>query len=458
MLQPGHAIAGHRVGTQLGGGPLAATYTIVGNDGTPVGVLRLLLVRLTEFRRRFHAAAEILKGLHHPNLVRIFDVVEVDGRIGVITEHVAGGNLVDWIKRCDGSAAQVVPTFCKIAQGVAAAHEGGLLHRNLKPSKVLVGPDGEPRIAGFALGKITLPDVESNTEVGTTFGTPQYMPPEQYRGVADVDERADLFALGCILYEMLAGKRAFEGSDLLEMYRNVLSGEIDPLPNAVPAGLMGLVADLLDPDRDRRPGSVQAIFDRLLDDPELRAHVVLAPAAQAPPAEPDSDLESTLQGDPPVIQGAEPPPAAVEPAPAPPETARSAPRASDPPSAPPPVPPTLTNATVPKREKPLATLVPAPPPGEPRRRPRGPMQASASVHPRRRGGAPSLPPPRTRGAAPSQDFLMPQGRGLVVPRPLPPDDLPPEPFPQWARIAILVSMLAVMAALATVALAIVVTM
>ena len=270
MLEQGQRIGDYTVGTQLGKGPLAATWQVVDRSGRVIGVARMLLVRLPEFRARFERSAEVLMGMTHPNLVHILEMIDHDGSVGVLTEYVDGGDLRDWLQRGDRSAARVVPMFYSIATGVAAAHGARLLHRNLKPSKVLITRDGVPKIAGFALGKVTLPGVDSVTEVGTTFGTPHYMPPEQFRGVAGVDERADLFALGCILYEMLAGQRAFKGNDLLDVYQNVVAGDYPPLPAGVPAGLVGIVADLLDPDIAGRPRSVDMLLDRFHEDTEIR--------------------------------------------------------------------------------------------------------------------------------------------------------------------------------------------
>lgn len=271
MLEQGRIVEGHTVGPQLSEGPLVATWLLHGSSGAIVGVLQLLQTRLVDFRQRFQQSTEVLCSLSHPNLVQIHEVVEIDGMDGLIAEHLSGGNLADWIASTERSPAEVVPMFYGIATGVGAAHAAGLLHRNLKPSKILISEGGQPKVSGFVLGKVTTPSSGSNTEIGTTFGTPEYMPPEQFRGVATVDERADLFALGCLLYEMLSGQRAFAGSDLMEMYQAVLAGSYAPLPAGIPAGLVGIVADLVDPDPDQRPQSVASLLERFLEDPELAA-------------------------------------------------------------------------------------------------------------------------------------------------------------------------------------------
>ncbi|MBX2796931.1 MAG: protein kinase [Myxococcales bacterium] len=399
MLQPGQVVAGHTIGEQLGEGPLTATWLVEGAGGTITGVLRLLLVRLPDFRARFQGAAEVLMGLRHPNLVRLRDFVEVDGLVGVVSEYVEGGNLGAWSKRGARSAERMVPVFYQMAQGVGAAHDAGLLHRNLKPTKVLVTRAGVPKVAGFALGKASAQDLHTNTEVGTTFGTPQYMPPEQFRGVAGVDVRADLFAMGCVLYEMLTGKRAFGGDDLLQTYKAVHTSSYDPLPAGVPAGLVGIVADLLDPDPDQRPSSVADLLARMHEDPEIHELVASIP-------EPVPEPEWSAYSDTPSAGSSVPPlPPALAAATSLPPTIddlhpvdpRSAPLISEtpPPMAPPPEALPQGASEVPSPATPPPRVAPPPPPPVPPELEAGPHELGTGtpVEPRRHAGAPSLPPP-----------------------------------------------------------------
>ncbi len=298
MLLAGEAIGEHVVGRQLGEGPLAATWLLTDGQGEPTGVLRVLVVALQDFDARFRRSAQVLKELSHPNLVTVSELLDVKGRLGVVSEYVAGGNLAEWLRRGDRSPGRILPMFLSIARGLAAAHRVGLIHRNLKPSKVLVTLQGHPKVAGFALGKLRLPELDEVTEVGTTFGSPPYMPPEQFRGVGQVDARADLFALGCILYEMFTGARAFPGSDLMEVYRRVVAGEYAPLPAEVPASLVGVVADLLDPDPELRPPSTDALVARLLEDPDLVGFLPERPAeAQVSDDEEDPEPLPTREED-----------------------------------------------------------------------------------------------------------------------------------------------------------------
>lgn len=268
--QPGSSIAGYTVGDQLGEGPLAATWLLHGTTGLPEAVLRVLLVRRPDFQERFTSSAKLLVRRAHVNLVSLRELVTVDGHVGVVTEYVSGGNLARWLTAEPRTTNHVVPLFYEIARGVGAAHHAGLLHRNLKPTKILLTPHGRPKVAGFALGKVVNPVGPGVTGLDETFGTPQYMAPEQFRGASDVDHRSDLFSLGCILYQMLTGRRPFDNADVMLLYKQIMTGEMEPLPATTPAALVGIVADLLDPDPAFRPPTADALLERFLEERDLR--------------------------------------------------------------------------------------------------------------------------------------------------------------------------------------------
>ncbi|MEQ1564872.1 MAG: serine/threonine-protein kinase, partial [Myxococcota bacterium] len=276
MLEIGSTAGRYTVTSLLADGDLAVTYKVEA-DGIPYA-LRLLVIRDSGFSERLRRAAAAQQGLHHPNLVRVIEVIEVDpsgtkknGAPGVVTEFVEGGNLERWIAAGPHRAADVLVLFRQMVEGVRAAHEAGLLHRNLKPSKVLVGRDahGMPqvRISDFLLGKVRAADKGAAvTQLGTTFGTPQYMSPEQFRGAATVDERGDLFSLGCLLYEMATGQRAFTGKNLLEVYQQVAGCDYAPIDEVrpeLPPWVGEIVDDLLTPDPDERLQTAAALADKL---------------------------------------------------------------------------------------------------------------------------------------------------------------------------------------------------
>lgn len=290
MLNVGQSVAGYRLEEKLGEDALAATWRVASRSGVP-HVLRVLTVRAPAFRERFLRGASAQVGLAHPNLVRVLGVVEVGEQPGVITEYVPGTDLGHWIAKGPHDPTVVLGVFVGMLRGVGAAHAAGLVHRNLKPSKVLLQESSHgplAKINDFTLGKVTDGDGgQALTQVGITFGTPTYMPPEQFRGVGDVDPRADLFALGALLYEMLAGRRAFEGTDLMDLYKAVSGSRYRPLRDLrpdLPESLERLVDALLSPDPAGRPLTAGQALDAMRADEAMSR--LLPPGARTPSLHP----------------------------------------------------------------------------------------------------------------------------------------------------------------------------
>ena len=259
----------YRVEALIGEGDLASTYR-VSSEGVSYA-LRVLIIRDSGFSERLKRASLAQSHAAHPHLLRVVDVLDAQGSPGVVTEFVEGTDLEQWIAQGPHRPLEVLVLFRQMVDGVRAAHEAGLIHRNLKPSKVLIGraADGGPRvqIADFLLGKVRQSGASAAvTQLGTTFGTPQYMSPEQFRGAATVDERADLFALGCLLYEMATGKRAFDGKNLLDVYNQVSQGQYKPVEEARPGTPMWVgqvLARLLAPDPADRFPSAALLLEEL---------------------------------------------------------------------------------------------------------------------------------------------------------------------------------------------------
>ena len=274
MFDRGTVIGGWTVDELLHQGSMATTFRVQ-REGVPSPhVLKLLFLRDPAFQERLRRAADVLITVRHPNLVSVVELVEHEGMQGIVSRFVEGTDLATWSATEQRPLTAVIKVFRQLTQGLRAAHDHGLVHRNLKPAKVLIDLTGRPHVHDFMLGKVlaTSPE-DAVTQLGTTFGTPQYMAPEQFRGAAGVDERADLFSLGCLLFELVAGRRAFEGQGLMEIYQNVSQGVRDDLTTVrsdVPPALERLVRDLTAPDPADRPDSARAVIDRL-SEPELRA-------------------------------------------------------------------------------------------------------------------------------------------------------------------------------------------
>jgi mono/diheme cytochrome c family protein len=183
---------------------------------------------------RFRAEAEAAARLHHPNIVHIIQYGDVNGRPYYSMEYVSGGNVADRLARepmTPRASAELVEILARAAH---VAHERGIVHRDLKPSNIMLAADGTPKIADFGLAK-RLDDDSNHTHSGEVLGTPAYMAPEQAEGKKDeIGPRTDVYALGAILYELLAGRPPFQGSSPLDSLRLVMSQEPTPPSRLVP--------------------------------------------------------------------------------------------------------------------------------------------------------------------------------------------------------------------------------
>jgi serine/threonine protein kinase/Tol biopolymer transport system component len=208
--------------------------------------------RLARFRRE----AEILASLNHPNIAAIYGLERSDDRTALVMELVEGTTLEDRIRRGAIPIEEALGIAKQIAEALEAAHERGIIHRDLKPANVKVRADGAAKVLDFGIAKAMEPAAGSSpdrsmsptittpamTRAGMILGTAAYMAPEQARGNT-VDRRVDIWALGCVLYEMLTGRRAFDGASTVEVISDVL--KTDPEWAALPAGAPTVVRSLL---------------------------------------------------------------------------------------------------------------------------------------------------------------------------------------------------------------------
>jgi serine/threonine-protein kinase len=227
--------------------------------------------RLTRFTREAH----VLASLNHPHIAGIYGLEESDGIRALVLELVDGPTLADRIAQGPVPLDEALPIARQIVDALEAAHELGIVHRDLKPANIKVRDDGTVKVLDFGLAKALSPEVASTagaavslsptitspaaTRLGVILGTAAYMAPEQARGKT-VDRRADIWAFGCVLYEMLTGKRAFGGEDMSDTLAAVLRAEVDwsALPASVPGRLRRVLQACLQRDPKQR---VQAIGD-----------------------------------------------------------------------------------------------------------------------------------------------------------------------------------------------------
>ena len=194
---------------------------------------------------RFEREAKVLASLNHPNIGAIYGLEKSDETRALVLELVEGPTLADRIAQGAIPIDEALPIAKQIAEALEAAHEAGVIHRDLKPANIKVRDDGTVKVLDFGLAKAldTAPEGDPSqsptltaaaTQMGVIMGTAAYMSPEQARG-KPVDRRADIWAVGCVLYEMLTGTRAFQGDDVSQTLARVI--ERDPDWDALPAGL-----------------------------------------------------------------------------------------------------------------------------------------------------------------------------------------------------------------------------
>ena len=219
--------------------------------------------RLTRFKRE----AQVLASLNHPNIAAIYGFEESDGIRALVLELVEGSTLADRIAQGPIPIDDALPIAKQIADALEAAHEQGIIHRDLKPANIKVRDDGTVKVLDFGLAKALEPPATSNasvtasptittptmTQLGVILGTAAYMAPEQAKG-RSADKRSDVWAFGCVLYEMLTDKRAFEGEDVSDTLAAVLRGEPDwsALPADVSEQIRVLLRGCLEKDRGKR--------------------------------------------------------------------------------------------------------------------------------------------------------------------------------------------------------------
>jgi Tol biopolymer transport system component len=218
-------------------------------------------------QRRLRREARLLASLSHPNVAAVYDLLFVDGRPYLVLELVEGETLGERISRGPLETAELVAVAGHVADALAEAHGSGIVHRDLKPSNVMLGPGGRVKVLDFGLAKTSGEarrgredaDAIATTAPGTVLGTPAYMSPEQARGQS-VDQRTDVWAFGCLLYEMLTGRRAFLGETTSDVLAAVLRDPPDwsRIPTDAPPALARLVQACLEKDPERRIADMRA--------------------------------------------------------------------------------------------------------------------------------------------------------------------------------------------------------
>ena len=289
----GKQIGVYRIDSLLGAGGMGEVYrardTTLGRD-VAIKILPRAFTHEPDRLARFEREARLLAILNHPHIGAIYGLEDVDGVRALVLELVEGDTLADRIERGPIPLTETLAIARQIADALDAAHKKGIIHRDLKPSNIKVTPDGVVKVLDFGLAKATAGDgaasdlaqsptiTAGGTREGVVLGTAAYMSPEQARGKR-VDKRADIWSFGCVLFEMLTGKRPFGGETIHDTLAAVIERQPDwaALPAGTPLAVRTLLQQCLQKDPDRR---LRDIGDATLQ-PEVwrRSHRKIAVAA-----------------------------------------------------------------------------------------------------------------------------------------------------------------------------------
>jgi eukaryotic-like serine/threonine-protein kinase len=283
----GKTMGHYQITSQLGKGGMGEVFRAkdqkLGRD-VAIKVLPEEFAKDADRVARFQREAKLLASLNHPNIAAIYGLEESGGTNFLVLELVEGQTLADRIKAGPIPVEESLKLALQIAEALEAAHEKGVIHRDLKPANIKVTPDGKVKVLDFGLAKAfageqaelnlsnspTLSDMA--TQQGMILGTAAYMSPEQARGKA-VDRRADIWAFGCLLYEMLTGQAAFQGEDVTEILAAVVKGgaDLDLLPANIHPRVREAITRCLQKDlRKRYQGIADARYEieQALADPK----------------------------------------------------------------------------------------------------------------------------------------------------------------------------------------------
>jgi eukaryotic-like serine/threonine-protein kinase len=279
-------IGPYRVIGQLGVGGMGEVYLAQDARLGRKVALKLLPDYFTQDQqrvRRFQQEARAASALNHPNIITIHEIGEVESRHYIATEFVEGVTLRHRMSGRRMSIPESLDVGVQVTGALAAAHQAGIVHRDIKPENIMLRPDGIVKVLDFGLAKLAeqrglsvgteAPTVVNvNTDPGIVMGTVHYMSPEQARGQV-VDARTDIFSLGVVIYEMVAGRVPFEGETASDVIAAILKSAPPPLSQyeaATPSELQRIVSKALRKDRDER---YQTIKDMLVDLKSLRQEI-----------------------------------------------------------------------------------------------------------------------------------------------------------------------------------------
>ncbi|HYE72930.1 MAG TPA: serine/threonine-protein kinase, partial [Blastocatellia bacterium] len=285
-------IAHYRLLSRLGAGGMGEVHLAEDSRLGRKVALKILpaeFVANADRVRRFELEARAVSALNHPNILVIYEIGKERGIHFIATEFIEGQTLRQKLDKGKLTVAETLEIGAQVAEALHAAHSAGIIHRDIKPENIMLRPDGYVKVLDFGLARVnekakvisgpdspTVDDVE--TDPGTIMGTMHYMSPEQARGLK-ADARSDIFSLGVVLYEMLAGQKPFSGQTMSDVMAAILRAEPQPLSHllpALPVELERCIAKALCKDRNAR---YQAISETLSELKRLRQRLEFADQA-----------------------------------------------------------------------------------------------------------------------------------------------------------------------------------
>ena len=295
----GKTLSHYKIIEKIGQGGMGVVYRAEDTNLSREVAIKVLPEQFTQDPQRlarFEREAKLLASLNHPNIAAIYGLEEADGVRFLALELVEGETLAERVAKGPVPVEEALEVCRQITEGVEAAHEKGVIHRDLKPANVKVTPAGKVKILDFGLAKAFEDETpaadisqsptltEEMTRAGVILGTAAYMSPEQAKGKS-VDNRTDIFAFGSVLYELLTGKRAFEGETVTDTLAMVLQGQPDwkALPEDTPTRVIELLTDCLEKDSaERLPdiGHVRIQIKKALRKPTAASSIGVASTPQ----------------------------------------------------------------------------------------------------------------------------------------------------------------------------------
>lgn len=273
-LTPGQMIGQFRIISAIGQGGQGAVFKALDTKLDRTVALKLLPYELAHdstSRKRFYREARLASSLDHPNICAVHDLIEHRGRHFIVMQFVEGKNVRDLVAGRPLEIRAALSIGIQVCEALAAAHDKGIVHRDIKAQNIVVGPTGSVKILDFGLARSFTADnanLTELTEAGSPYGTPTYAAPEQSRGER-VDHRADIFSAGVLLYELLTGTWAFHGKTSIDVRHAVLHDEPKPIAERrgeeIPPSLSAIVKKALEKNPKERFASATEMRDALIE-------------------------------------------------------------------------------------------------------------------------------------------------------------------------------------------------